>query len=61
MREDEDLGCSDRVEPLLDPAPHSREERGCANDLGSLISMHHSSMLASDSRIFDPMSPGNEQ
>lgn len=33
MREDEYLGGSDRVEPFLDPTPHSREERGCANNL----------------------------
>ncbi len=35
VREDENLGGSDRVEPLLDPAPDRREESRCANDLGA--------------------------
>lgn len=33
LREDEDLGGSDRVEPFLYPAPDSGEEGGRANDL----------------------------
>ena len=34
MREDEDFGGGDRVEPFLDPAPDGRKERGGPNDLG---------------------------
>lgn len=41
MGEDEYFGGSDRVEPFLDPAPNSREERGRANDLVGLVSVHH--------------------
>ena len=40
VREDEYFRGSNRVEPFLDPTPDSREERGCANDLGNLVSMH---------------------
>ena len=34
MREDEDLGGSDGVEPSLDPAPDCRKEGWSAEDLG---------------------------
>lgn len=33
LRENEDLGGGDRVEPFLNPTPDSREERGRTDDL----------------------------
>jgi len=62
VREDENLGGSDRVEPFLDPAPDRREERRCANDLGasSVFMFLSKKQRPLDSQIFDPMSPGNE-
>lgn len=33
LRENEDLGGGDRVEPFLDPTPNCREERGRTNNL----------------------------
>ena len=34
VRQDEDFGGGNRVEPFLDPAPNGWEERRSANDLG---------------------------
>ena len=61
VRQDEDFGGGDRVEPLLDPAPDGGEERRSANDLARLSARTPSGMSTSDLRIFDPVSLGNVQ
>jgi hypothetical protein len=37
VRENEDLVDGDGIKPSLDPAPYSREEGGCANNLVGMI------------------------
>ena len=45
--EDEDLGGSYRVEPFLDPAPHSREEGWGADNLSESVSFSYDLLLIS--------------
>lgn len=40
FRENKNFGCSNRVEPFLDPSPNGRKESRSANDLEDLVSMH---------------------
>ncbi len=54
MREDEDLGGSDWVEPVLDPAPEGGEEGGGATDLRKISASFSCNSIFSDlSRVLN--------
>lgn len=61
VRQDEDFGGGNRVEPFLDPAPNGWEERRSADDLGRQSAKMLRGVSASDLRIFGPVSLGNVQ